>query len=140
MNELANWEQVKDQVSYYGFLDTQEAYQISMQCKIGLCIKNQPESMLVSHERKLFEYMAIGLPALFCNQGIYEDLNQKYKIGKSVKITDSIAVADAIESLLLHDEILMSMSENARQAAQDHFNWNREEKKLFDLYDSLYFS
>ncbi len=140
LNELANWEQVKDQVSYYGFLDTQEAYQISMQCKIGLCIKNQPESMLVSHERKLFEYMAIGLPAVFCNQGIYEDLNQKYKIGKSVKITDSIAVADAIESLLLHDEILMSMSENARQAAQDHFNWNREEKKLFDLYDSLYFS
>ncbi len=140
LNELSHWDDIKAQVCYYGFLDTQSAYQISMQCKIGLCIKNQPELMLVSHERKLFEYMAIGLPAVFCNQSIYADLNQKYHVGKAVNVMDSEEIADAIEQLLFNKDELEQMSKHGMQAAADYCNWDLEEKKLFYLYEKLRYS
>jgi glycosyltransferase involved in cell wall biosynthesis len=108
-----------------------------MQCKVGLCIKNQPESMLVSHERKLFEYLAIGLPSIFCDKSIYKDLNQKFDIGFAVDVTDANAIANALQLLLQVDEHLLLKSKNARQAAQQCFNWNLESEKLFKLYRLL---
>jgi glycosyltransferase involved in cell wall biosynthesis len=137
VTHLKNWDQLKNQITFYGFLDTHAAYQISMQCKVGLCIKNQPESMLVSHERKLFEYLAIGLPSIFCDKSIYKDLNQKFDIGFAVDVTDANAIANALQLLLQVDEHLLLKSENARQAAQHCFNWNLESEKLFKLYRLL---
>ncbi|MFY8191145.1 MAG: glycosyltransferase family 4 protein [Bacteroidia bacterium] len=140
LHELHFWEQLKDQITYYGFLETPEAYQISMQCKVGLCIKNQPESMLVSHERKLFEYLAIGLPSIFCNQSIYSGLNHQFDMGESVDVNDANAIAHSLEILLGSEEILLRKSQNAISAARQHFNWNMEEKKLIELYRYLRFN
>ncbi|MCG9879097.1 MAG: glycosyltransferase [Bacteroidia bacterium] len=131
------WEEVKSMVTFYGFLETAKAYQISTKCKIGLCIKNQPEEMLVSHERKFFEYMCIGLPSIFCNQSIYKDLNEKHNIGISINILNPSEIAEAIEFLLSNPIVLDEKSSNSYQTAMHTFNWKMESKVLLKLYKSL---
>ncbi|OYU94704.1 MAG: hypothetical protein CFE21_13505 [Bacteroidetes bacterium B1(2017)] len=134
---LPCWNEVKDQVHYYGFLETKEAYKVSMICKVGLCIKNQPENMLVSHERKLFEYMCIGLPSIFCNTSIYQELNSAWQIGLEVQLTSSSQLAVAIENLLTNPEMQRVFSKNNLVGSQLKFNWQFEAQKLLNVYSKL---
>jgi glycosyltransferase involved in cell wall biosynthesis len=134
LEKLDFWEEIKDQVTFYGFMETHLAYEISKKCKIGLCIKNQPNSMLVSHERKLFEYMCIGLPSIFCDANIYKDLSNDGEIGLAVDLQNSEAISEAL-FLLLSDKLkLNEFSFNNLSLAQNKFNWQFEEEKLHQLY------
>jgi len=137
LETVACYSEVKDQINYYGFLDMNAAYKIAMQCKIGLCIKDQPESMLVSHERKLFEYMAVGLPSIFCNSSIYKEVNTQWQIGIGVQLKNSEEIAKAIETLLTNPNELNKLAINNVRAAQMHFNWHLESTKLLGLYHQL---
>ena len=134
---VACYPQIKDQITFYGFLDIKSAYKIAMKCKIGLCIKDQPVQMLVSHERKLFEYMAIGLPSIFCNTSIYTALNNQWNIGLGVNLKDSQEIANALAQLLNHSDLINALSNNNLQASQRHYNWQNEATKLIELYKKL---
>jgi len=136
LDTVACWKSIQDQVHYYGFLETKEAYKISMQCKIGICIKNQPEDMLVSHERKLFEYMAIGLPSIFCNRSIYTDLNTKTSIGLAINIESPDEISVAIADLLQNDKNYAASQNNFIHSSAV-YNWQKEEQKLLKLYRIL---
>ena len=129
-----NWEHIKNQVIYYGFKEMDEAYKISMQCKVGICLKNQPQSMLVSHERKLFEYMAIGLPSIFCNSHIYTAVNNSYKIGVAIDLQNPVEIADSIEDLLKNPEKLNEWAQNNLTASKTKFDWKLEEETIISLY------
>jgi glycosyltransferase involved in cell wall biosynthesis len=132
--KLDFWEEIKDQVTFYGFMETHLAYEISKKCKVGLCIKNQPNSMLVSHERKLFEYMCIGLPSIYCDANIYKDLSAYAEIGIAVNLEHAEEISNAIFSLLTNPSKLNEFSRNNLSLARDYFNWQFEEKKLHQLY------
>ncbi|MBC7383201.1 MAG: glycosyltransferase [Bacteroidia bacterium] len=132
-----HWDEIKEQVIFYGFMKMENAFEISKLCKIGICLKNQPESMLVSHERKLFEYMAIGLPSVFCDSHIYSALNQKCMIGIAVDLTNPVAIAGAIEKLLGSENLLDKLTEANLFWAQTTYNWKAEETTLLLLYKNL---
>ncbi len=135
LEKLDIWEEIKDQVTFYGFLETKEAYRISMKCKIGVCIKNQPNSMLVSHERKLFEYMCVGLPSIYCDAQIYKDLSKHGEIGLAVNLENSENISNALISILNDDRKLDEFSGNNLSLARNYFNWQFEEEKLHQLYN-----
>jgi len=132
-----NYKMVKDQITFYSHIVHPGGFEISKICKVGICLKNQPEEILVSHERKFFEYMAIGMPMITCDSHIYKEVIDQYKIGKYVNLQDSTALAKTIDELFTNDEILSKMSANCIHTSEGHFNWNSEEQLLFDLYQSL---
>lgn len=137
LEKLDIWEEIKDQVTFYGFLETKEAFEISKKCKIGFCIKNQPNSMIVSHERKLFEYMSVGLPSIFCDAQIYKDLSKYGEIGFAVNIENSEEISNAVISILNDERKLNDFSNNNLSLARNYFNWQFEEKKLHQLYNHI---
>ena len=132
-----HWNEIKAQVTFHGFLEMENAYEISKICKIGICLKNQPEKMLVSHERKLFEYMAIGLPSVFCNSHIYSGLNQKCEIGLCVDLTNPEEIAQAIKQILISNELQETFSNNNIFWSETEYNWETEAQKLLQLYHTL---
>lgn len=137
-NSYPHWQKVKNMVTYYGKLNIDEAYKISTTCKIGICLKNQPEEMVLSHERKLFEYMAIGLPYISCNQTIYQQITEQFNAGITTNLTDANDFATAIKTLLLNPTILNQFALNATHAVQNHhINWASEYEKLKNLYVKL---
>lgn len=134
---LSFWEEIKEQVHLYGRLEMADAYEISKQCKIGICLKDQPPEMLVSHERKLFEYMAIGLPSIFTNTHIYQELNTETDIGINVDLTSSEAIASAISLMLSQGFGLNQKALNAVNASDTKYNWHADLEKLFKCYEGL---
>jgi glycosyltransferase involved in cell wall biosynthesis len=128
---------IKSQITFYGHLSMNDGYLISQQCKIGLCLKNQDEKILVSHERKFFEYMAVGLPIICCDSAIYSDIVEAYQIGNSIDISDARAVAGTIKTMLTNNDQLNDFARNGIKAATENFNWEKEKITLFNFYKEM---
>jgi glycosyltransferase involved in cell wall biosynthesis len=137
LSKLPEYEELKEQLHFYGYLNTTEGYEISKTCKVGLCLKNQPEEILLSHERKFFEYMAAGLPVLACNYHIYKEIIDTHQIGKYVTIDDATAISAALDELFFTTQKLDMYAANGVDAAELTFNWHAEETKLVDLYNNM---
>ena len=137
LSKLPEYEELKEQLHFYGYLNTTEGYEISKTCKVGLCLKNQPEEILLSHERKFFEYMAAGLPVLACNYHIYKEIIDTHQIGKYVTIDDAKAISAALDELFFTTQKLDMYAANGVDAAELTFNWHAEETKLVDLYNNM---
>jgi glycosyltransferase involved in cell wall biosynthesis len=137
LSKLPEYEELKEQLHFYGYLNTTEGYEISKTCKVGLCLKNQPEEILLSHERKFFEYMAAGLPVLACNYHIYKEIIDTHQIGKDVTIDDATAISAALDELFFTTQKLDMYAANGVDAAELTFNWHAEETKLVDLYNNM---
>ncbi len=131
------WHEVKEQIHFYGKLSMDSAYKISMQCKLGICLKNQPEEILVSHERKFFEYMAVALPSVFCQSKIYKDINDKYKIGEAIDLKSAEQMALAIQIILSNDDEYRLMQANCIKASEEKYNWKSQERILVNVYKRL---
>jgi glycosyltransferase involved in cell wall biosynthesis len=127
---------VQDQLHFYGYLNIEQGYEISKQCKVGLCLKNQPEEILVSHERKFFEYMAVGLPVLSCDSHIYREVIDKYTIGRYTDVSNARAIADALEHMMQNGDLLDTYATQGINAARTVFNWEHEEKLLLATYNA----
>jgi glycosyltransferase involved in cell wall biosynthesis len=108
-----------------------------MQCKIGICLKNQPVEMLVSHERKFFEYLAISLPSVFCNSSIYTDITNNYLVGIPVELNNSNQIAQAIEKLFTNSNFYNNCIIGCQNATNQQYNWEYEALKLKKLYIQL---
>ena len=113
------------------------AYKISMQCKVGICIKNQPESMLVSHERKFFEYISIALPSIFCDSKIYTDILEKYPVGIAVNLKNPNEIANAIDQLFTDKDLYNKCINACEKASNESFNWQSQSLKLLNLYNNI---
>lgn len=137
LSKLPEYQELKEQLHFYGYLNTTEGYEISKTCKVGLCLKNQPEEILLSHERKFFEYMAAGLPVLACNYHIYKEIIDTHQIGKYVTIDDATAISAALDELFFTTQKLDMYAANGVDAAELTFNWHAEETKLIDLYNNM---
>ncbi len=137
LSKTEYYQAIKHQLHFYGYMSSDKGYLISKTCKVGLCLKNQPEKVLVSHERKFFEYMAAGLPILSCNHHIYKEVIDTCSIGRYVDLTDEIAIANVLQELFFGNADLDQYASNGVSVAESTFNWELEKQKLIDLYYSL---
>jgi glycosyltransferase involved in cell wall biosynthesis len=133
---LPYYQEVKEQLDFLGYVSQHTGYLLSQECKIGLCLKDQPEQILVSHERKFFEYMAIGLPILCCDSNIYKEIVEKEQIGLCTNLQDANAVAASIKQLFI-DTNLDQLQTNNIHAAENIYNWEKDEVTLIQLYKQL---
>jgi glycosyltransferase involved in cell wall biosynthesis len=133
----SHWHKVKDQIYFYGKLGMDSAYRISMQCKLGICLKNQPQEILVSHERKFFEYMAVALPSIFCDSHIYKEVNDTYKIGEAINLESAEEMANAIQKILSDEVSYSKLQANCIRASEEKYNWKSQEEILVNLYERL---
>lgn len=136
LEPLTEFQHVKSQVHFYGYLKPEEGFEISRTCKLGLCLKNQPESILVSHERKFFEYMALGLPSISCDSHIYTEVVNEYAVGWSTDLTDEQSIANTLKIALQADANIVA--ENAVKAARQTFNWASQETILLQTYQNWF--
>ncbi|MFI5221615.1 MAG: glycosyltransferase [Bacteroidia bacterium] len=135
--ENDNFRHIKDQIIFHGHVVHPKGFEISKICKVGICLKNQPEEILVSHERKFFEYLAIGMPMITCNSHIYKNVIDEFGVGKYADLDDSKAVAEAIKAMLSDHPSLKQMSKNCIKAAEKKFNWESQEMVLVDFYEKV---
>jgi len=134
---LSFWQEIKEQIHFKGELDRKTWLEISKTTSIGICIKNQADAEVLSHERKLFEYIALGIPSIFCDRKIYADLNHQYAVGISVDIENPLDIKNAIAKLITDQAYYEALEENCIQAADHFLNWENEFEKLLNLYNEI---
>jgi len=86
---------------------------------------------------KLFEYMSEGLPVICTNYPLWKEVIEENNCGLCIDPDNVSEITDAIEYIMDNKNIARKMGENGRKAIERYYNWSKEEKKLFKLYDRM---
>lgn len=86
---------------------------------------------------KLFEYMMAGLPVICTDFILWKEVVEKNNCGICVNPNNINEITDAINYLIDNPGIAKQMGENGRRMVQEKYNWQLEEKKLLEIYNSI---
>lgn len=138
LKSLEGWKYV----NYMGLLTYQQVLEdVYSQATAGIALlgyieltKNKIGNL---SNTKLFEYMMSGLPVICTDFELWKEIINDYDCGICVNPYNSKSVANAIKLLEENPERAKTMGENGRRAVEEKYNWGREEKKIFALYESV---
>lgn len=86
---------------------------------------------------RLFEAMAAGTPVITSNFPEFKKLVNGMQCGMTVDPMKPTEIREALEYLLTHPEEAAEMGRRGQRAFQEVFNWEKERKKLLNLYSEL---
>lgn len=128
---------VSDEVEIVHWMPHQEIAYAMKSSQIGL-VPWQPEE---KHKKnipiKLFEYMACGLPMIAADLPSIAFYFKKANVGLLYDSTRPEELARCVLELLADSERCRRMGENGLQAVRESWNWDKMEKMLFGVYESL---
>jgi glycosyltransferase involved in cell wall biosynthesis len=81
--------------------------------------------------------MSAGLPIISSNFPLWEQIVLGNNCGICVNPHDPIAIGNAIQNLIDNPLKAEQMGKNGRIAVEEKYNWEIEERKLFQLYQKL---
>ena len=131
---MKGWSKVNE----LGFLSENEINKVFNNSKLGIATLHPTKTYLPSIPVKIFEYMAAGLPIICSNFDFWNELIfRNYKCAVQVNPLSSLEIADAVEHLIYNENDCKKMIKEGTRAIKETFNWKIEEKKLYDIYNSL---
>ena len=83
---------------------------------------------------KLFEYLAAGVPAVTSDLPPARALLDGVDAAVLVPPGNAAAFAEALAALLHDDEHAARLARRGREAVEDRFNWEHEERALLATY------
>lgn len=125
------------QVDALGFIGREEVRDLLTQCVGGLVTFLPSPNHMDAQPNKMFEYMSAGVPVVGSHFPLWKEIIEGSQCGLCVDPLNSTAIAEAIDYLVTHPEEAEKMGRNGQKAVQERYNWNIEEKKLFDFYRKL---
>lgn len=86
---------------------------------------------------KIFEYMMNELPVICTNFKLWKEIVEENDCGICVDVDNVEQVENAIRFFLNNSELADRMGKNGRELVRKKYNWELEEKKLFQLYTEV---
>lgn len=105
--------------------------------KIGLVCLHPVENYLHSLPIKLFEYMSMGLPQIVTDIPLWKEIVESSESGLIVDALNPQEIAAKVTQILENEELYKKMSASSRNAYEEKYNWQTEEKRLMKLYEEL---
>jgi len=133
---LPFYEEIKDQVIFYGRKNLEDGYQISKMCGIGMCIIHPMSNSIESYPTKLFEYMAVGLPMIASHFPLYKTVVEGNECGYTADPKNPAEILEQIIAIT-NSEKRKEMAENGQNAVENKYNWQNEESNLMKLYTHI---
>jgi len=124
-------------IDYKNYLDRKEIAQLLNQATCGLLILHSFESYLESTPVKLFEYMAAGIPVIASDFEYWKKILHGIDCVKWINPYNVNELAEAIMTFENNKSMSKTMGANGKKAVFEKFNWEAEEKKLFNFYNAL---
>ena len=126
-----------DKTDHLGWLDRAGVKQALSNSVAGLVTLHPVINYLDSLPVKMFEYMAAGLPVIASDFPLWKLIIEGNQCGLCVDPLDPKAIAEAIDYLVNHPAEAEQMGRNGQKAVQEKYNWDIEEQKLLEFYNSL---
>ena len=130
---LAGW----SKVNFLGYIDRKTVFKQLGLARIGLVVLHPIANYVSSQPVKMYEYMNAGIPIVASDFPSWRSLIEKIGCGLLVDPLDPQSIADAIEWLLKNPEKAERMGEKGKEAVQNTYNWEVEEKKFIDFYKKI---
>ena len=124
-------------IKYHGIVPWEEVKKYLVNADVGLILLQPvPAYTYCPGENviKLFEYMSVGLPIIISNFPKLKSMISEIGCGVSVDPTAPKEIADSIEFLYRNPDLRKQMGENGRKAILEKYNWEREGRKLLEVY------
>jgi glycosyltransferase involved in cell wall biosynthesis len=132
------------QVDFKGRVPHEEVKSILENCKVGIAIidyiANCGGKRGTLGNTKIFEYMQAGIPVICTNFALWKEIVEDNNCGICVNPNNISEIANAIKYLLDNPKIASQMGKNGQEAILKKYNWDAEEKKLFKLYQEIYYN
>jgi glycosyltransferase involved in cell wall biosynthesis len=120
-----------------GMLLPDQLWAIAQKATIGMGVaENTGINQYLALPNKFFDYIHAGLPQIAMNFPEYINLNQQFECAILIDDLNPERIAAAVNNLLHNDVLYQRMRENCLKARQV-LNWQQEEKKLLDFYQSV---
>jgi len=103
----------------------------------GLCIFPYSDHYLYTEPTKLFEYMMYGIPILCSDFPAWKALVEREGCGLTVIPNDPHDIKEKIEYLLSNRSEAKLMGSRGRAAVMSRYNWDSQENRLIELYESI---
>lgn len=126
-------------VNYEGILDRKGVLDIFNRSIVGMAnLKNVGQYNKYDNlATKVYEYMSMAMPVVLTDSPYNREIMNKYKFGICVDPDNIEEIAGALEYIFNNPGEAGIMGKNGRDAVINVFNWNTEEKKLLDLYETV---
>lgn len=128
-----------ERVVVESWLPFNEAFARLLDADIGL-ILFQPDiqNHVFASPHKLYDYMLAGLPVVAPKFAIeVAEIVDGYGCGLLVDSADASDVASALGRLVDSPDLRHAMGERGQKAVLEELNWEKESRKLLELYDRL---
>jgi glycosyltransferase involved in cell wall biosynthesis len=134
MHALVHRLEVGDRVSWLGRRLPEEVPELLSQCDIGLALLHPIGNYRESYPTKMFEYMAVGLPAVVSDFPLWANVLGENDCGCVVNPLDVDAVVVALRAYWHDPGLRRRHGANGRRAVIDRYQWEAEERKLLAVY------
>lgn len=130
MNEFEN-------VEFRGYCGAEELDEIYRKVSVGMAtlLDYGQYHKTCNFSTKVYEYMMYGIPVIIYRSEYVEKIMEKYKFGIMVNPERTDEISEALCFLQNNPSVAKEMGENGRKAVREIFNWQREEKKMYLLYE-----
>lgn len=128
---------LSERVFFYGGVPSDELHPLTCDADLGVIpYHGVDENNYFCSPNKLFEFAVAALPYVCNDLPFLRDTATRYGNGRLADLGSPAAIAKAVNSIFTNEGEFASMRAGAR-AAREALNWNVEERKLFEYYESL---
>ncbi len=126
-------------VKYYGMIQYSDVMKLYQSSQVGYYVELPigQNSAVDTFGMKIYEYMSLGLPIVVNDSRYARRVIDKYKCGIYVDPYNVDEISSALTYLFENPNVAFEMGCNGKKAVMNDFNWETQEKKLFELYSYL---
>jgi glycosyltransferase involved in cell wall biosynthesis len=129
---------LEEKVFLKGKADPAELKKLTPRALLGITIfENKGQSNYYSLANRFFDYMQAGVPQLCVDYPAYKEINDEYKVAVLTGDLSSKSLAEKINAIVRNENLLNELRQNCERASEK-FNWQAEEKILFQFYQRLF--
>ena len=120
-------------IHFLGWQSPLEMKKYTLGASLGInLLENTSLSYYYSLANKFFDYMHSGVPSVNMDFPEYHKIITQYKTGTIISDLDKNCISSHINGLISDPTTLNAMKQHCL-AAKEYYNWEKEEKKLFEM-------
>jgi glycosyltransferase involved in cell wall biosynthesis len=138
LKQLIKDNKVENKCDLKGMLLPDELWDISQKATVGMGVaENTGINQYLALPNKFFDYIHAGLPQIAMNFPEYRNINQQFEVAVLIDDISPERIAGTVNNLLHNDVLYQRLRTNCLKARQV-LNWQQEEKKLLEFYQSVF--
>ncbi|MBL7766064.1 MAG: glycosyltransferase family 4 protein [Chitinophagaceae bacterium] len=136
--QLVDIHHLQDKIIFKGYVPPSQLINYTRNAYVGITLfTDQGKSNYLSLANRFFDYMHHAVPQLCVDYPEYRMVNAQYEIASLIEHTDEKSIADALNRLLNDDALHARLKDNCLRA-REVYCWQEEEKKLLNVYHTLF--